>query len=86
MGTDAGAELGGGTRYRSTPVNPPTRVPHRVFEIGVFVPRAVAGNETPPMNASLAAIFADGIYIGGGVLVVILIILVVLLLMRRGSV
>ena len=37
-----------------------------------------------PMNGSLAALLADGIYIGGGVLVVILIILVVLLLMRRG--
>ena len=36
------------------------------------------------MNGSLAALLADGIYIGGGVLVVILIILVVLLLMRRG--
>ena len=35
-------------------------------------------------NESLATLFADGIYIGGGVLVVILIILVVLLLMRRG--
>ena len=36
------------------------------------------------MNASLATILADGIYIGGGVLLVILIILVVLVLMRRG--
>ena len=32
------------------------------------------------MNASLATILADGIYIGGGVILVILIILVVLLL------
>ena len=36
------------------------------------------------MNSSLATIFADGIYIGGGVILVILIVLVVLLLMRRG--
>jgi hypothetical protein len=36
------------------------------------------------MNGTLAALLADGIYIGGGVLLVILIILVVLLLMRRG--
>jgi hypothetical protein len=36
------------------------------------------------MNGTLAALLADGVYIGGGVLLVILIILVVLLLMRRG--
>ena len=36
------------------------------------------------MNGTLAALLAEGIYIGGGVLLVILIILVVLLLMRRG--
>ena len=36
-----------------------------------------------PMSSFIAAVLADGIYIGGGVLVVILIILVVLLLMRR---
>jgi hypothetical protein len=35
------------------------------------------------MSAFLAALLAQGIYIGGGVLLVILIILVVLLLMRR---
>ena len=34
------------------------------------------------MNGTLATLFADGIYIGGGVLVVILIILVVIMLMR----
>lgn len=34
------------------------------------------------MNGTLATLFADGIYIGGGVLVVILIVLLVLLLMR----
>ena len=39
---------------------------------------------TATMNASLATILADGIYIGGGVILVILIVLVVLLLMRRG--
>ena len=38
------------------------------------------------MNGTLAALFADGIYIGGGVLLVVLIILVVLMLMRgRGQ-
>lgn len=36
------------------------------------------------MSESLAVLFADGVYIGGGVLLVILIILVVLMLMRRG--
>jgi len=35
------------------------------------------------MNGSLAALVAQGIYIGGGVLVIILIILLVLLLTRR---
>ena len=35
------------------------------------------------MNASLATIVADGIYIGGGVILAILIILVILLILRR---
>lgn len=35
------------------------------------------------MNASLAAILGEGIYIGGGVLLVILIILVLFVVMRR---
>jgi hypothetical protein len=35
------------------------------------------------MNGSLAALVAQGIYIGGGVLVIILIILLVLVLTRR---
>jgi hypothetical protein len=39
--------------------------------------------ETPTMNASLATIFAAGIYIGGGVILAILIIVVVILLLRR---
>lgn len=34
------------------------------------------------MNSSLAAILADGIYVGGGVIVVILIVIVVILLLR----
>ena len=35
------------------------------------------------MNASLASIFADGIYIGGGVILAILIIVVLILILRR---
>ena len=35
------------------------------------------------MNASLASIVADGIYIGGGVLLAILIIVVLILILRR---
>jgi len=35
------------------------------------------------MNASLAMLFADGIYIGGGVILLIVIILLVLMFMRR---
>lgn len=35
------------------------------------------------MNANLAALLADGVYIGGGVVFVILLVLVVLWLMRR---
>ena len=35
------------------------------------------------MSPSLAAIIADGIYIGGGVLLLILVVIVVLMLLRR---
>jgi len=35
------------------------------------------------MNGSIAAVLAEGIYIGGGVLVAILIILLILYMMRR---
>jgi len=35
------------------------------------------------MNGSIAAVLAEGIYIGGGVLVLILIILLILYMMRR---
>jgi len=38
---------------------------------------------TTHMNATLAVLLADGIYIGGGVLLLILIILLVLFLLRR---
>ena len=38
---------------------------------------------SPLMNGSIAAVLAEGIYIGGGVLVVILIILLILYMMRR---
>lgn len=34
-------------------------------------------------GSDLAALIADGVYIGGGVLLVILVVLVVLILMRR---
>ena len=51
-----------------------------VSRVSVVVPTGTGA----AMNGSLAALLADGIYIGGGVLLVILIILVVLLLMRRG--
>jgi hypothetical protein len=36
------------------------------------------------MNASLATVLADGIYIGGGVILAILIIVDLILLLRRG--
>jgi hypothetical protein len=45
--------------------------------------RTPAAVERSMMSAFLAALLAQGIYIGGGVLLVILIVLVVLLLMRR---
>jgi hypothetical protein len=44
---------------------------------------ARAGGYRLEMSSFIAALLADGIYIGGGVLVVILIILLVLLLVRR---
>ena len=49
-------------------------------EPSTFARRARRGMEAPTMNASLATILADGIYIGGGVILAILIILVILLL------
>ena len=48
-----------------------------------FARHAPRGNGTPDMNASLATIIADGIYIGGGVLLAILIIVVLILVLRR---
>ena len=48
-----------------------------------FAGYAPRGNGAPDMNASLASIFADGIYIGGGVLLAILIIVVLILILRR---
>jgi hypothetical protein len=35
------------------------------------------------MSPTLAAIIADGIYIGGGVLLLILVVIVILMLLRR---
>jgi hypothetical protein len=52
-------------------------------DAGEFARRVQRGMETPTMNASLAPIFAAGIYIGGGVILAILIIVVVILLLRR---
>ena len=43
----------------------------------------ISADEREHMNGTLAAILAEGIYIGGGVLVVILIILLLLLFFRR---
>ena len=37
----------------------------------------------PIVGGDLAAVLADGVYVGGGVLVVVLIVLLVLLLLRR---
>ena len=48
-----------------------------------FARRSPRGNGARDMNASLATIIADGIYIGGGVILAILIILVILLILRR---
>jgi hypothetical protein len=44
---------------------------------------AASGGYRCHMNATLAALLADGVYIGGGVILLILIILLVLLLLRR---
>jgi hypothetical protein len=49
----------------------------------MFARRARTGIEAPTMNASLATMFAAGIYIGGGVILAILIIVVLILLLRR---